>query len=671
MRCQKYNILQAEVPEESFKRVEITPPNDCCDDMRGDYAWQDAAATTLSQHRVSRLVAPTGSGKTAIIQAAAWTLRQSGKRTLIITPQQMLAKAYKKINIKRNNGDLYKGEINQVFDSDKDNYMEGSYMEGSSVRRMLMWLRQKNPSIACTTNSTFVLAWNKLTEDERLQAIRHGLWLFADECHHLAYHEEEGENTFVTQMGDIGAWIIKNGGAFSSISATPFRGDGAGIWSLETQKIFDEDKDISYERSFIDHWKFLRLRGLNYLCVEYNKDPISDVCSNILREPRERHIICVRADGQGYRKDPQWLARLLNELRSKGLNVLDLVNMEPKTRKNSKKQLRDDNDEYKKTGKSQYDVIVACNIMREGNDWVPASRVHDLAPSESALRTIQTIGRMTRRDRWGNKRDISYAAYFDQLSVDAEPETLRKLISDRINSGLLCLLSARDYFSPVRPICANGQQHSVSEVLERAKSIFKDKKKAIMEQFTVNVVEALRQSPTGSLTDLDRASCIAKTLSGWNGKDHDKAFQCLCDYSRVIETLPGEKVDSASPAIADEHQAEDTKLRTKPPLRKVAQNAEMLDLIRQKFDIVHPLAFLVGFGAEDVRTPHFQELLGVAFPGNNARQVAVYQQRFHTRESETGRRGLKALQRKGAKGGYVSPVVNTGAEKPLGVAREY
>lgn len=338
--------------------------------MTGDFAWQDDATKVLTKNRLTRLLCPTGSGKTTIGLAAAYARFQRDERCLIVTPQTTILNGFLKINITRKNGEHYSKRA-------------AAYVTGDlSVNDLALWLTEEYPDVAVTTGASFVAAWEKVPANKRKAAAKN-LWVAFDEAHHLANDDE-----FNTQLGLIAEELVALGAGVCAISATHFRGDGADLFKEETDKLL-----VTYERPFIKHWEFLGLGSLDYRCIGWDDDAdlMDQLVESICSEPDEHHIVCLPADGRGVRAaDPMFPATLIKRLTKRGRKVLDLVH-------DGKKQ--DNKVHLQNKAYDKYDVLVSCNIMREGNDWEPASRVHDLAPSRSTTRTVQTIGRMTRA--WG------------------------------------------------------------------------------------------------------------------------------------------------------------------------------------------------------------------------------------------------------------------------------
>jgi len=458
-----------------------------------DFAWQDDAVVCLTGNRFSKLISPTGSGKTEIIKASAFHYAQVGKKSLIVVPQQHIGEGFKIADIQRKDGSICKFRIVPEFDF---RGVEDSYHRNSVVDGLKRWLLQPitntmDGRIAISTYSSLVLAYRNMTNEEKRNALTN-LWLAVDEAHHiscvvgedeeldekeLARLEKEG-----TQLGDVCEDLLKlDDSGLSVISATHFRGDGRPMFLEKASRKFE-----TYEREFEDHWEWLNISEFRYDCTGYDEDPFDILIDIILSEAKQKHIVCVPARNKRFRKrNDSWVSNLISELGKHGIRCLDLVTEETKIE--NKAMLRADKEKYEQDGETDFDVIIACNLMREGTDWPPASRVHDHAPSPSTTRTIQTIGRMLRRDE--QKHDIAYVTYFQNLQEHADDEQVREHVADRVNVALSGLLAAEDLFRPVKLDFGDGTDRTLTQAEDE---LFGSDKKAIKESFLAALDSAMK-----------------------------------------------------------------------------------------------------------------------------------------------------------------------------------
>src|ERR1700722_260007 len=109
------NLLRYTAPGINFERgraiPELTADHEPASEfasMSGDFAWQDAATEVMINNYLSGLNGAPGSGKTVIIQGAAYHYaKYQERRSLIIVPMRHVANPYTQIRLHRNNGDRY------------------------------------------------------------------------------------------------------------------------------------------------------------------------------------------------------------------------------------------------------------------------------------------------------------------------------------------------------------------------------------------------------------------------------------------------------------------------------------------------------------------------------------------------------------------------------------
>jgi superfamily II DNA or RNA helicase len=533
-----------------------------------EFVWQDDATECLIEHLRCKLVSPTGSGKTEIIKAAAWHHAFAGnRRCLIVVPQQHIADGFLKICIKRKDGTKIDHKIGEELDfrGIDEGYHE-SVTDG--LRDWLMGTDDK-PSIAITTTAALTkVFYEKIPRDQWGKAFTR-LWMAIDEAHHISVVQAEDEehsaqerdhyNKIGTRLGQICEALLNESDAgLAVISATHFRGDGLPMFLDEANKQFTG----CYTREFEDHWKWLGYDHFSYDCAGYDGDPSDALLNNITSEKQQRHVVCVPADGLRFRKNTKWVADFILRLEAAGFKCLDLVSDEKDA---NKQRLLADNKTYKETGKTEFDVIIACNLMREGTDWIPASRVHDLAPSASANRTVQTIGRMTRKDI--NKSNLAYIAYFRNLEQHASEESVKKHAADRVNIALSGMLLAEDLFAPVRlDLDDEGTRRTLGEW---EVMVFGKERDAIRQTFMA-ALDDVEHEPTPE----DINDCAQKALSNWQG-DTLTAMRILRRIARLAL-----KVNE--PTEGEDDGAIDPDIRVTPGKLDVAEIREA------GFDIVKP-----------------------------------------------------------------------------------
>jgi len=434
------------VPVKSSPLLKNTNPITFADPR---FSWQHDAVRVLTENKCAVLISPTGSGKTNVINGAAAIRKERGFKCIIATSQTSIVPGFLDNDIEID-GTVYK--IRPV------NYTSNSSLQGSTVQALVQWLTNDSDEIVVTSHRGLTMAWDELSDEDKIVLCRDKrVWLAVDEYHHAGFSDSD---VATTRLGEILNDVIAKGGEAAGITATNFRTDRLDMFASEhefTDWSIDNPTGNRYHRTFLEHWKTLNLSVLKYLWYGYafGSNPLESLVNNIKQEPNECHIVCVPPNNTKFRSNSEWLGQAYTALvEAVGgeefiLNMVDDDAIDT-GKEEGKRLLLAANNAYKETGEFPYKVILSCNVMREGTDCVRASRVHDLAPSESVSRTVQTIGRLTRYDKYANKQDIAYNAYFESVFSDDVSDTeLRQRLLDRINVGMCGMLEAADYFSTV------------------------------------------------------------------------------------------------------------------------------------------------------------------------------------------------------------------------------
>lgn len=406
------------------------------------YPWQEDAVSTIDGHLRTKFVSPTGSGKSAVISVAADLRRARGMNCLIVVPQKHIAKSFEDFTFLRSStGVLHTGKVDDPFKLMGDT---------ADIKKTLaQWFKGKG-SIAVTTMQSLVNTYKYMQESDTLDSeIFSNLFVVQDEAHHIAVAGSDEDSALSVvdrnRLGEFYQYLLTHTSAeMLIVSATHFRGDGLPLFMAEAAKKFDGE----YVREFVEHWKWLSLQHFNLDMIGYDSDPRDTLLQVIKLEPNQKHIICLPPTNHRIRREGQWVERLIQGIRDMGLRPLDLVDTEG--REGRKDQLRADSDAFSGGADSTIDVVVTVNLMREGTDWVPATRIHDLAPSRSSTRTVQTLGRLLRKDWKGRKQSLTYWMYFQNLQANADDENIREHAADRTNIALASLLILDQLFTPIR-----------------------------------------------------------------------------------------------------------------------------------------------------------------------------------------------------------------------------
>lgn len=426
--------------------------------------WQLDAFSELNQSPYALIQAFCGSGKTILqvflaVNDAIQT--NYNQKQLIVVPQSHIANGFcgtNSIKCKFPNNKKYTWQIQQ------DNF---TFKEPDTTKRLKNWLlkpphevyRYKDIYIngAVCTYQALALAWKEiekeLGQNGQLQAIQN-LTLRIDEGHHInwlhCYNEvaEKQLSQSSTIIGSIASFILNNKQSLAKLcltSATMFRGDKDSILLGGARKEF-----TPYFLDFIKHYRTLKLDGFQISFSEYNDNPIQDTIKRIKSEPNEKHFVVIPSRGSRWRtiQGDEYL-KLVNELTNSGLRVLDWV-YEEEQDANKKLVFNEPNGDG---GKSNIDVIVTCMLGREGTDWVPCSRIHNLATENSVTMALQIMGRAFRK--FPGKKDVK--VYYNVRKFSKNNK--RELFSDRINAMLIAM-QANEMICPIKLPKIPGQPRS-------------------------------------------------------------------------------------------------------------------------------------------------------------------------------------------------------------------
>jgi len=543
------------------------------DDKTVLYPWQSGFAKGIVSSWRSRVIAPTGSGKTTLMKAAGQLANNEGKRVLFVVPQRHIGLAF----IQR--ADLIiddmglscpRIEPNNVYlDSKNESYGRDGFANG-----LFTWLQSAKASNGKGSAITSMHTLVRVAERVKEAGLNiDDLLIFQDEAHHISNvsisasdedcTEEEIalEQETGTKLGAFYEYVLNRTKAgVCIVSATHFRGDKVPMFLDDAAYALQK-----FELPFLDHWKWLGFKSFNYDFIGYDGTySIETLIQTIRFERGEKHIVCVPGDGRRFRSDPAWVTRLFTALRAEfgEDRVLDLVTPGG-VRDRNKISMFEDNDLFKKGEESRFDVIVACNLMREGTDWGPATRIHDMAPSASLTRTVQTIGRLLRKDRHGRKVTVAYRPYFKNLDKRAGEEEIRALTADHANVSLATLTLSETLFDPpdAVPSPSGGSSEPRETLTDRLERVFGDRKEAVLNRLVASLNPAINPA---------------------RGDQEDRVIWALqsTSYKEFLqdESLKGQAL-SALKAFANHHLRSEhagAGIEITPPLRVLGMNPEQI-----------------------------------------------------------------------------------------------
>jgi hypothetical protein len=447
--------------------------------------WQNEAFAKLKDSNFALIVAFCGSGKSILqVAMAVYDVIKSDwmQKQLVVVPQSHIHQGFvssggvEYISIKVE-GILYEWKVNHNFCDDKSQAV---------LAGLKKWLLTDPRTLAngyyganiisglnvVASHQALGLVFKTMTKVEKKQAVKN-LTLRVDEGHHVDGLFDDDEESLTddqklavaeerTNLGDICNLILNAKKTTSKIhmtTATPYRGDRKMIFSPAVMKKFEK-----YFLDWIEHFKTLGIADFSLEYEEYKGDPIKQCVNRIKREPSQKHMIVIPPTGQKWRmngqKEFEALMKSIYKVVPKD-RVLDLVT--PSTQDKNKAILLAE-PKTGADGPSNYDVVVTCMLGREGTDWCPCSRMHNLSCENSVTLAIQTMGRPFRR--FEGKTTVRIYYYVPFFAKPKKGMTKRDLLADRTNALLVCI-QMDEMCHPIliptmRPIVVGGASESGS-----------------------------------------------------------------------------------------------------------------------------------------------------------------------------------------------------------------
>lgn len=436
--------------------------------------WQPRAFKLVRDERFSVIQAFCGSGKTVLqIALAIYDIITSGftQKQLIAVPCNHIGNGFAKERIKIGK---------RIFDwLPSANFTEHSLAKTEALKRWVLatpkQLKSRRKSFlinglgAVCSQKALVLVWNGrpgfrgLTKSEKRRAIRN-LTLRVDEAHHikqsgtdpaLIENELTAEQLAVAKeeangLGKIIDYITSSEEETVKLcftTATFFRGDSCPIILEKARKQF-----AFFHLDWLEHWLTLGISKLTFEYVEYDKDPIGLILEIIRKNPRRRFLVIVPPRGHKWRVKGRIgearVRRLAQELKKLG-SVCDLVVRPGLTWSQQKANKRLLLEEPKDTSrKPKFDIVLSCNLVREGTDWVPCDFILNAAVESSPTVAVQTLGRPFRR--YKVKKEVTICTLVKKFVVPKDSSLRpREILSDRTNM-LLVLTMLHDMAYPTK-----------------------------------------------------------------------------------------------------------------------------------------------------------------------------------------------------------------------------
>ncbi|KKN88832.1 hypothetical protein LCGC14_0244390 [marine sediment metagenome] len=426
--------------------------------------WQRMGVEALHGCRLCGIIAPCGCGKTtfqifmSILDMVDSNFTQA---QLIPVPQLHIGFGFVKKQDFQFDVD---GPVYKYMVSDSENFTRDFSSLESKMDALEHWMcltsaakrgACKDPDsfrglVAVCSNALLVAVFDRLVARTlegsaaerkaaraRLNSIPKNTTFRPDEMHHIASSDESDINGLGRFYRFLFASRCKSYKVCYS-TATPFRGD--------CQKIFPDDVQFTvYEHKWLDNWKTLGIRSFKMEYTEYNRDPVQMMLDAVAQEPNRYHLLPCPRTGEAWRKGAKG-EKLLRKL-IKGLKALkpgricDLVireGLSASERDFNKHLLLEDNEALQRGDAHAFDIVVACDIVREGTDWVICDRIHESAPKKSITNNIQTMGRMFRS--FHGKTTVKYVAYIPKFVIPKGCSSRAELLGHRTRILLFFLI---------------------------------------------------------------------------------------------------------------------------------------------------------------------------------------------------------------------------------------
>lgn len=412
--------------------------------------WQREAVEKAVEARFFLNESPGGSGKSLMqVMAATLDIERCGNKQLILVPQNHIHHGFfnkKSIRFQLESG----GEVRSWHVA--HNFCSGKQSAKSDRLKTFLLSNpralQKTRSLgAIATQQALVRVWGDLSESEKRLAIKQ-LTVRIDEAHHISGVFDHTLDSNVTEkvlevsthLGEFCRYLVNQGDSSTKLhltTATFFRGDKMPILFEGVKEQFER-----YRLPWDVFFEYLDLDEFRFDFFQYDDSPLDFVVEAIRLEPDARHLIILPPLNRRFRTDetlPTLMKKLADVVSEDA--VLDLVSKE--TQEENKRRIL--------TEPEQYRVVVACRLFDEGTDWVVCNRMHNTDACEASLTlAVQRIFRPCRKH--DGKKSVRIMNYVPEISDSQDTETVRRLLSDRFNAALACIVTSGELVPCVVPL---------------------------------------------------------------------------------------------------------------------------------------------------------------------------------------------------------------------------
>jgi hypothetical protein len=379
-----------------------------------DRKWQ---TDSLLQHEgkpYTVTIAPQGSGKTRKLkkQLLQRLLANPEKKVLILVPKNDIGEGF--TNTKKSQVFTI-GEDKVIWDPPHSHDYCGR-VSSNKIQSLRNWARDPVVSkllgdrIAVASHAAMCRLSFSQEEEEKFYK---NLILCVDESHHLSEDTELGKIVFL---------VAYNKAELHLSTATDFRHDEKPTIPVEILPSFN-----FYHFDLCDALEVNGIRRVGVQCVTFMSNPVPLILAEIMKEPNEFHLVVLPhfrkvSRGKSWRRGTKERCESLKEL-TDGLQKhfpgqwLEFVTNSG--RKEKWGELR--------SNPTHFHIVVVVDLLREGSDWEPCSRIQHAVPEESMTLASQTAGRTYRA--FTGKDNIKLVYYWPEIKPD-KSRPIKKCLED-------------------------------------------------------------------------------------------------------------------------------------------------------------------------------------------------------------------------------------------------
>lgn len=525
----------------------------------GGRTYQIERSKALEGCNRTLTIAPTGCGKSLMLvfDAAKEILASNYKqKQVFIVPQINIGNGFteNKHQQLRIDGKIFNWEIST----------NGLNSDTKTVEKIKKFLLKKEINCqaqianniiggvtAITTYAAITAAFQSMTFEEKLLAVSNTSFR-VDEIHHVCGVSEISDND-LNRMGEFLKFILDNNGFAHIVTATFFRGNNRSILQGKYYDMFKK-----YRIQFLEHWKTLNIKSIHQNYASYTSPDhlMNQILDSINSEKTEPALIIVPSDKTKIFKvadKAKWVAKIVKELEKiHGKDqVLDLVS--PKRQKLDKLKFISEEQDFK--------AVVTCAIGKEGSDWAACSRIYNTVLDQSVLPSIQKFGRGLRpHDDKTTVIMTNYIEYFDKW--DADPEVIRKALSDRFNCVVVASMLDDECYPILFPALPNDDISDESEnkdykpKLITLEDLYGDKRSEVIDMLMRNVLSIPQE-----LCDIEAIDEV---------------------IDEVIDTFSEDVLEDVDIDVLKERLRKEVLIRQNPNNRELRIPGMMIEFIREK-----------------------------------------------------------------------------------------